>query len=116
MTAALKTFVQCHGTEAGETWEVSLTDGESCVAFVTGLVSNAKAHDAAEYLRFGFASEWQVIPQVDADMQAAGVEALKAERNDDDSNDVETVGAVWHAMIAAWCRKMRSAAGLDEQG
>ena len=47
------------------------------------------------------------MPQVDADMQAAGIEALNAGRNDDESSDAETVSAVWADMIAAWCRKVR---------
>jgi hypothetical protein len=118
MTDALRTFIQCHGSDADETWEASLMSGETRVAFVTGLASNAQARDAAEYLQFGIASNWQVMPMFDADIQAAGVEALKTERyiEEDDEHDAVTVGAVWVEMITTWCRKMRAAAGLDKQG
>lgn len=115
MTDAFKTLIQCHGTDAGETWEASLMDGETRIAFVTGLTSSAQARSAAEYLRFGIASEWQVMPTIDDDIRAAGVEALEVERASEESGDNwHIAGALWGEMIAAWCRKMRAAAGLDQ--
>lgn len=114
MTDTLKTVIQCHGTDAGETWEASLMSHEIRVAFVTGLSSHAQARDAAEYLQFGIVGNWQVMPRFDADIQAAGAESLKIERASEDSNDNEhIVGVLWVEMITAWCRKMRFAAGLS---
>jgi hypothetical protein len=114
MTDALKTVIQCHSTDAGETWEASLMSGETRIAFVTGLASHKEARDAAEYLQFGLASGWQVMPGFDAGIQSAGAEALKIERASEDSNDNEhIVGVLWFEMITTWCRKMRVAAGLE---
>lgn len=110
-TEPITTFIQCHGSDAGESWECSLMRGVARLAFVTGLPSHHVAKQAAEYLRFGLAGDWETVPRIDAEILDAGVHAVNEWVDPGEgSREADMVSCVWDATINAWTRKM-----LDRQ-
>lgn len=102
----IKSQIQGHSSGNTEIWDVTLTHADGRVAFAKGFASSADARRAEEFLRCGFANNWEIVPRCEPAILDAGVEALKADRFIEEGDDPDRAVAsdLWDAMKDEWTR------------